>query len=389
MAAISGDSRLALFRIDAVRGYGVLNEPLYPDGSSGTGSVTLPTFTCSGLGHQNDLIELPIPTLSATGQSGEVGEAYIDLPVPTLSAAGNGHNTGSVDATLPVYECKGSSGGSGAITLPPLEVSATGLQGNIGKLTETLPSFTGVASGSGENIGSVSASLPLPSLDITGEQVNKGAVSASLKEWVLSAEGHTGVVATGTLTLPAYEVDATGVSENIGTIDVEIPLLIIEATATGNEATLNNGYVLNLDNRALTEYDSYPFNSMTEFNGVRLGASSSGIFALTGDTDNGSNIDAVAKMFFQSEGKVRMRYAYVNYRSDDDITLIVVPEESTVEAYEYTLKKTAKDGLQINREKLGRGIELTNGTIEIQNVNGGDLELKSLEAVIDALSRRV
>lgn len=142
--------------------------------------------------------------------------------------------------------------------------------------------------------------------------------------------------------------------------------------------------------QALTQYTNYPFNSFAIFNDIFLGASGTGLYVLSGANDAGTNIDAVARVGIAdlgtSHGK-KVEYVYVGYRATGDMLLRLNTNDSHVR--DYMVKYNGETGLHVKRVKLGKGVVARYWQFEVQNINGADFDLNTLEIKPTILSRRV
>jgi len=169
-------------------------------------------------------------------------------------------------------------------------------------------------------------------------------------------------------------------------VAVSMPALMLEAT-TATDDSVVGGYALNLAMRGLTEFTAYHYNSFATFNGVTLAAGASGVFAITGETDDGNDIDASFGFHAKEPKYARLRDAMVNYRSDGQIILRVIPDE-TDDVYEYTLNN-AFATISKARAKLGRGLKGSNWQFEVSNVDGSDFEIDYIDINADETKRRI
>ncbi|MBF0345274.1 MAG: hypothetical protein HQL06_13725 [Nitrospirae bacterium] len=85
-------------------------------------------------------------------------------------------------------------------------------------------------------------------------------------------------------------------------------------------------WVLNLKNRALTQYEGYVFNSLATLNSITLGASVEGIFVLDGLTDNGAPIECSFETLTSDYGAQELKNI-----SDLYVTLMSQPAKGGVE----------------------------------------------------------
>lgn len=155
----------------------------------------------------------------------------------------------------------------------------------------------------------------------------------------------------------------------------------------GDETYL--GWVLNTESTGLTQYEQYPFNSLTRFGNRYLGAGEMGICELSGNTDNGQLIAAKLKTGvtdFGSPMRKRIDRAYLGITSEGDI-LLKVTSDKGVEDW-YSLSPRTGD-IHTERVKLGKGVKSRYWQFELTNSEGAHFELESLELVPIILSRRL
>lgn len=150
------------------------------------------------------------------------------------------------------------------------------------------------------------------------------------------------------------------------------------------------GIRMNRNNGAISQYLGVDFNSLCTFNGKVLGVNDDGLFELTGDTDNGADIDAFVELpttDFGSEKQKRVRCGVFGYESDGDLTVTVTLDETTTQTATLTPKKSgsveqsAKVPLQ--RTMPGRYV-----MTRIDNVDGCDFALDTVSLDIVELSRK-
>jgi len=303
-------------------------------------------------------------------------EALLTLPVPTVDGIGwtsTGSITGSAGLTLPMLtlDTVGSLDASAALTLPSLTLSASGLTGKVGQVVVDLPMVTLQASGLTGNVGSMSASL------------------ASL---ALAAEGFTGILGTADLTLPVIQLSAEG-GYVTGTASLTIPALQLVATGTTAAVGTTNAWALELTEKALSTYDLPAFNSLVNFNGVYLGATSAGIFALTGTADGAAAIDAVlrtGKTDFGTRNLKRIERIWVGYTCDGEMDLTVITTDDAGDELRttYRLPATGGTGLHGNSVKIGQGLVSLHWQFEAANVDGCNFSLDTIEPKPLILQRR-
>jgi hypothetical protein len=95
------------------------------------------------------------------------------------------------------------------------------------------------------------------------------------------------------------------------------------------------GWVMNTRNFGLTEYQGYPFNSMTKFKGICLGANGNGLYRLDGATDAGTDIAwrlQTGQVAFPHKGNIAE--AWLGFRSDGKMMLKTITADKVERWYE-------------------------------------------------------
>lgn len=149
------------------------------------------------------------------------------------------------------------------------------------------------------------------------------------------------------------------------------------------------GYAMNTRNNALTQYDNFPFNSFTKIGETYYGASSSGLYALEGNTDDGDEILASATlgiMDFSGDSKTLLGDCFLAMRSDGEILLKIKSDDNVERWY----KVSSTDGvLGDRRTKPAKGVKSRYWTFTLENIDGSDFEISELTIVPVALKRRL
>jgi hypothetical protein len=375
---------------------------------TGTVSLTLPkpVFKATLNTAQSVALTLPTPTISIKGFVTQVGQAALTLPTPTLTARGDVTIVGQVALALPTPTLSMHQPSTVALALPAPSLAIEGTTGRVGNVQLVLPTPTLQAVGEVPTIAGVALALPKPQLDISGVVGVPGTVALALRGLALAIEGATGVVGDVALTLPVQGalsndwqggLSITGGEQAVGTVRLVLPMLLLRATGGQNDASVANpdgnvfpAMVMHTETGALWDYLNFPFNSLCQFNGVYLGASAEGVFALAGDTDNGALIDAAARVGITDFGTSflkRIDRCYVGYRTDGNLVLRVFTDEINIR--DYLITAYGKDGLHGNHTRIGKGLAARYWQFELRNQNGADFELNALELKPTHLRRRI
>lgn len=152
------------------------------------------------------------------------------------------------------------------------------------------------------------------------------------------------------------------------------------------------GIATNTDG-AITNYQNFPFNSLTECDGRYFGATDTGIYELVGDDDDGTEIDAWIRtglIDFGTSQERRIPAVYMGYRSDGTVVLkAVVTQDGTKKEYWYELTEQTAGAFRNGRIKLGRGLKSRYWQFEIHNKDGADFALGDIEFLPVQITRRI
>jgi len=290
------------------------------------------------------------------------GNVSIELPVILLDATSN---TGNVYITLPVVKVSGS-----------MRMDTTG----IGEITLPIQTLSGFGA------GIVDVTFPIITLVANGTTVSTGSATISLPIIKLLVSGITGVVGNALVTLPIVQISGTGHDVIGGTLSVSLPKIELLAQEL---AKVYKCVVINLFNGVITEYTNFSFDKFVDLNGTIYGINSSGIYALTGDNDNGTGIDATIQPFNSSFGTTHLK----NIQScllgmETSGKLKVTP---LYEDFEGTSQNIVgvPDKLLLRRAKLGLGKSGQFVGVKVQNVNGVDFNLDSITFDLNIKKRRI
>jgi hypothetical protein len=276
-----------------------------------------------------------------------------------------------------------------ALILPAPKLQATGLLGITGQVALHFPYFSVSASGSTPQVGQVALQL-VPKIQVTGVVGVAGNVAMTLRQVALAATGYSGFVGRAQLLLPVMQIGVSGAELAVGSVALSVPMLVLQSNGFVQPGANFSTIVMHTENMSLSTYDNYNFNSFAKFNGVYLGANGSGIFALSGATDDGVLIKAAARVGITDFGTSHLKRVdrmYVGYRTDGDMVLRVFTDETT--SRDYLLTSTGKTGMHGNHVRIGKGLAARYWQFEIQNRFGSDFEMNMIEVKPTVLRRRI
>lgn len=365
----------------------------WEDTATISGGVTLalpvPTLLTGSTAGGAVAISVPTPSLAITGTPGVLGNVTLAEPAPLLSVAGTTGAIANVALQLPAVQIAIGSLNQVVLVLPVPTLASAGTAGVAGSATMYLPVPTIVSNGIVDYRGDVTLSTK-PVLAVAGTTGSVANVSMALRALALAAQGYTGTVGSASVVLPIMQLDISGSIAVVGNVVLSLPMLVMRVSNTQLSGLTSSTVVMHTESNALTTYSNYQFNSFAQFGGVYLGANDSGIFALSGATDNGVLIAAAARVGitdFSTSHLKRVDRCYVGYRTDGNMVLRVVTDERTTR--DYLLTATGKTGLHGNHVRIGKGLAARYWQFEIRNKDGSDFTLDTIELKPTPLRRRV
>lgn len=147
-------------------------------------------------------------------------------------------------------------------------------------------------------------------------------------------------------------------------------------------------YSINTENKAVTEYTNYPYNSFARLpvpGGWRyLGMTPAGIRELEGTDDAGSAIAASFRLALTNLGSgqmKRMQAAYLGYTSTGELRLkaIIVAKDGKKEAWYYRLHAQPQAAPQQSRIKIGQGLRAVYWAFEVESIDGAAFMIDLLD----------
>ena len=359
----------------------------YPGGLASS-TVTIPAIQADGSGGESP--KLPMIVAEGHGVVGVIGGSDVELQ--PVEAAGHGVSgvLGTSYATLPSLEGVGYGPPISIQTLPSITGSASGLTGQVGRSESALRVISGAGAGSVPIVGRSSQSLLQITLAGSGHSSVIGASSVTLKSLIVASSGVSGRLGSSTVTLPVILADGSGHVQVVGSSTVTLPSIIASGTSAITVGATYQGYALQTQAQALTTYSEVPFNSFARFNNVYLAAGPGGLFVLEGDTDAGTWISAAARVGVTDFGESVLKHVdamYVNYRTDGELALKVITDET--DEYDYPLLAHGGEALNTTRARVGRGAKGVYWQFEIYNIEGADFDFDRIEPIPLKMTRRI
>ncbi|MGD9643800.1 MAG: hypothetical protein AB7V08_13805 [Elusimicrobiales bacterium] len=249
-----------------------------------------------------------------------------------------------------------------------------------------------------EALAAADAADALSRADVTEQLAISGVVASSFTAAEALVQGllmAAAPVHTGTMVAQVNE--AVGLAEGIAT-ELEAFEAITEGVGFVARFHLDTGeyiaWSIGTNNRQLSKYTNFPFNSFAKLGDLYLGCNSEGIFRLEGASDAGEDISAMLRGAMTDMGSMAMKrnpYAYLAYSAPTGLILrtILVNEDGEQTEHVYRLRAQPTGNIREGRIKLGEGPRSVMWGWKIENVDGGELELHALQFKPVALARKM
>lgn len=332
-------------------------------------------------GEPTEVLNLAYParTIAFVGTDQEPGNLNIEYPAKTFSVTGGGRLALAKSFAI-VLTNESLAGGDISLSYPERLFLFRGGGRLSLSYPERLFSFRG---GGRFALVSPTRSIAFTSLTLRGGDLTLTYPKRGLN--LLSGEYTGGVFSLG---YPGRSFSFIGAIQSSGDLAFSYPPRLL-SFFTG--ATSSTVLVLNTDTMyGLTNYENFNFNSIVQpDNGDIYLASSSGLFKLTGITDNGA---AMSASFETAESDFGSPYL----KGMEGINLSLKGGPVTMQTFHDAVYSTAGGVLTstanefITRKgKPGRGLKQKYWGVKVSNSNGSSFEIDSMELAALILSRKI
>lgn len=355
-------------------------------------AITLPFLVCDAQPGSNISAAPSLPALAGYASDyGLDGTAELTLLPLELTASVIDGPGGSASISLPLFTLAASMGAFAEIELPAFVLSAQSTESPGWVGSPILPMFT--LSAEAFTFRDGSASISLPGLNLAASVVSGAYAEADLHLPLLkvSASGASGANGIASLSLPVFVLDTLVGPNIVGTAAIDLPLLWVDAHGYTTPADVWRTWVMNLDNEALTEYTGLKFTSYINFNGSVYATGPGGVYRLdTTDNDNGVGIPAswvTGNYNFEDSHQKRIPRMYVEGKQTGDIR--ITTSVSIGGTRGYGLYYDGVDSIRTRRVPIGRGPRSVYWTFGGNNVGGSYFEISRILIHPEIMRRRV
>lgn len=213
---------------------------------------------------------------------------------------------------------------------------------------------------------------------------------------IVVTEGDGSSVVYPTVIPATYMLIAAASGTSLVELQTNRTLSII-ATATGDgEVSYKDAtrvaWVMNTESSATSWYDNYDFESIAQIQDKVLAVGPDGLYQLTGDDDQGDQIDAEITSGFMDFGTSNQKHVdavYFGYTSAGKLSVTAETQGSGHQPYTYYMEKTSAAAPENGRVEPGKGLVGRYWRFTIRNVAGAEFAVYDSSIDIAVSSRRL
>jgi hypothetical protein len=314
----------------------------------------------------------------------EHGDIVADSPMHEGVLTGYLHNQADIEAESPMSIGGLDAGATIEAESPMHEGSLTGTIPHGADIVASSPHSEASIISIGEVRGDISGTSPMSTPEIHGMFPNNGDIEATSP----FSAGFLDALLTNRADIEAESPMSVGDINGLITLSASIsvisPMSYPDFIVTQESLEEFLVLILNTENNALSEYDNFEFNSLTEFNGKFIGCKSDGIYSLEGNDDEGVDIEAeIAWPIYDFAEDIPKlpREAWIMGRKEGTLVLTVTSDEGD-ESYPYP---TAMQDSLISEERVefGRGLRGRFFDFKLTNENGAFFDFNNIRILAE------
>lgn len=191
--------------------------------------------------------------------------------------------------------------------------------------------------------------------------------------------------------------DESAAADTLDTTLSAVALLQAGAQAAVTLLLDSGAYVAwtyNMQSAGVTRYENYPFNSFAKIGAEYYGLTSTGLYRLGGDTDDGVPIKAKIRLGMTDMGTRKMKRlpeVFMGYTGDGRMVLrMIYVDDKTGEKVgaDYLMKPRPAGSKRESRFEPGKGLVAVDFDFELENLDGADFALTNIEFSPMVVDRR-
>lgn len=197
--------------------------------------------------------------------------------------------------------------------------------------------------------------------------------------------------------IPAtYLLINTGTATSLVELQTDRTLAVFASAEGAGEAAFKDSsrvaWVMNTESSATSWYDNYDFESIAQIQDKVLAVGPDGLYVLTGEDDEGDQIDAEiisGFMDFGSSNQKRVDALYFGYTSTGKVAVTAETKDSGHQPYTYYMAQSSASAPKNGRVEPGKGLVGRYWRFTIRNLAGAELEVYDTSIDIAVSSRRL
>ena len=214
-------------------------------------------------------------------------------------------------------------------------------------------------------------------------------VSATIKSPIIDVVGSSEKFATVSINIPSITSSISLIQDGIYNLTQSTlkPSLSSYAVLVGSPSK----YTISFTpfNLAHTVYSNYNFNSYFNIGTRFFGVTSTGVYEITGKTDNAAEIASEVTLpisMFDTQEKKSCSDAILYMRADGDVEVVAIVNEQE-QREGFIINFDDKEGLHRRRVKIPKGLNGTTWGFKIRSVSGSSFGVNNFEAFLSKLQR--
>ena len=340
---------------------------------------------------------IPLPQLQVVGAATQSFPLTGSARIPQLDVVATIDNAsvGTGTVRLPQLQTQGEIDGDMDVDLPLLQVVGTIVPGRVyftDSLGLPIPVLQVVGAGISQQLSV--GTIPLPLLRVLGEILPGSVITGSVELPQLQVDGFLFIPnqGTGSILLPALDIDPLSfiAAGSIGGGSVTLPFVRVEGVVVNGVTLTGTVWVMNTETFETTNYLNFDFDSLVSFNEQPYGVTSSGIFLLEGDDDDGTDINARILTGISDRGDENLSEVaqlYLQYEGQSVILQLLPDGQQKIREYEI-VRRSNSSGIIHARAKGSRGLRSRSWQMGFRNLSGGDFTFDKMGLLIRQLTRK-
>jgi hypothetical protein len=224
-------------------------------------------------------------------------------------------------------------------------------------------------------------------IDLADASIVAARAAAALVDGLLAGSEAAALVTVGVLVDESFTIDADhgAALQAIAAIQEGLGFVVHLAVDSGEYVA----YSINTENKSVSLYTNFPFNSFAMLGGRYYGMAPDGIRELGGTSDDGEAINARFRLAMTDLGTSRMKRmqaAYLGYTASGQLRLktITVDKNGTKSAHYYRMEAQVAGEPREGRIKIGQGLRSVYWGFALEAIDGAAfmIDLLALHPIV-------